>query len=75
MLNSELRPQAIQSRFIMKPANYQGAQERSARAGASSSFESNKRVFMPLTMAWGGVFSLSAFDAEGMRMDWVMIRR
>ena len=75
MLKSELRPQAIQSRFITKPANYQGVQERSARAGASSSFESNERVFMPLTMAWGGVFSLSAFDAEGMRMDGVIVER
>ena len=30
---------------------------------------------MLLMMAWGGVFSLSAFDAEGMRMDGIMVER
>ena len=30
---------------------------------------------MSLTMAWGGVCSLSAFDAEDMRMDWIMVER
>ena len=44
VLKSELRPRARRPRFIVKLANYQGAQERSARAGASFPVEPDQGV-------------------------------